>query len=46
MPSSRFPLPQGTLDMLTSPGRKQLKVEKDSWARLTGAVQMVFDEGN
>jgi transcriptional regulator len=107
MPSSRFPIPQGTLDMLilqilslepshgygiaqrlgsvvqvnqgslypalhrleqkgwlksewkqsetgreakfyslTSSGRKQLKVEKDSWARLTGAVQLVFDEGN
>ena len=31
---------------LTFSGRKQLKVEKDSWARLTGAVQLVFDEGN
>ena len=31
---------------LTASGRKRLKVEKDSWARLTGAVQMVFDEGN
>lgn len=31
---------------LTSSGRKQLKVEKDSWTRLTGAVQLVFDEGN
>ena len=31
---------------LTSSGRKQLKVEKDSWARLTGAVQLVFHEGN
>src|SRR5688572_21695243 len=31
---------------LTSSGRKQLKVEKDSWARLAGAVQLVFDEGN
>ncbi|MCW5978409.1 MAG: PadR family transcriptional regulator [Bryobacteraceae bacterium] len=30
---------------LTSSGRKQLKVEKESWARLTGAVQLVFDEG-
>src|SRR5260221_6259068 len=27
-------------------GRKQLKAEKESWARLTGAVQLVFDEGN
>ena len=31
---------------LTSAGRKQLKVEKDSWARLAGAVQLVFDEGH
>ena len=31
---------------LTSSGRRQLKIEKDSWARLTGAVQLVFDEGN
>ena len=26
-------------------GKKQLATEKESWARLTGAVQMVFDEG-
>ena len=31
---------------LTSSGRKQLKAEKESWARLTGAVQLVFDDGN
>ena len=31
---------------LTTSGRKRLKVEKDIWARLTGAVQLVFDEGN
>jgi PadR family transcriptional regulator, regulatory protein PadR len=31
---------------LTSSGRKQLKAEKESWARFTGAVQLVFDEGN
>ena len=31
---------------LTTSGRKRLKVEKDSWARLTGAVQLVFDEDN
>ena len=30
---------------LTSAGRKQLMVEKDGWARLTGAVKLVFDEG-
>src|SRR6188474_875064 len=29
---------------LTSSGRKQLKVEKECWARLTGAIQLVFDE--
>ena len=31
---------------ITRAGRKQLAVEKDSWARLTGAVQLIFDEGN
>src|SRR5437868_5176568 len=31
---------------LTSSGRKQLRVEKDSWTRLTRAVQLIFDEGN
>ena len=31
---------------LTAAGRKQLVVEKDSWARLTGAVRLIFDEGN
>ncbi len=31
---------------ITSAGRKQLAEEKDSWARLTGAVQLIFDEGN
>jgi len=30
---------------LTPAGRKQLAIEKDSWARLTGAVQLVFEEG-
>ena len=30
---------------LTSAGQKQLMVEKDGWARLTGAVKLVFDEG-
>lgn len=29
---------------LTRSGRKQLAVEKDGWARLTGAVQLVFNE--
>ena len=29
---------------LTPSGQKQLRVEKDSWARLTGAVQLIFDE--
>ena len=31
---------------LTPSGRKQLKAEKENWARLTGAVQLVFDEVN
>ncbi|SRR6266498_3897120 len=31
---------------LTRSGRTQLKAEKESWSRLTGAVQLVFDEGN
>jgi transcriptional regulator len=30
---------------LTRSGQKQLRVEKDSWARLTGAVRLIFDEG-
>jgi len=29
---------------LTRSGYKQLRSEKDSWARLTGAVQLIFDE--
>jgi PadR family transcriptional regulator PadR len=31
---------------LTRSGRKQLGAEKASWARLTGAVQLIFEEGN
>jgi PadR family transcriptional regulator PadR len=30
---------------LTGAGRKQLAAEKESWARLTGAVQLIFNEG-
>ena len=30
---------------LTASGRKQLAIEKDDWARLTGSVQLIFDEG-
>src|SRR5262245_47779667 len=30
---------------LTRSGKRQLATERDSWARLTGAVQMIFDEG-
>ena len=30
---------------LTASGRKQLGAEKDGWARLTRAVQLIFDEG-
>jgi PadR family transcriptional regulator, regulatory protein PadR len=29
---------------LTRGGRKQLAAEKDSWARLTGAVQLIFQQ--
>ncbi len=31
---------------LTRAGRKQLAAEKEGWARLTGAVQLIFDEGS
>ena len=31
---------------LTSAGRKQLAVEKDSWAELSRAVKLVFNEGD
>jgi PadR family transcriptional regulator PadR len=30
---------------LTPTGKKQLALERDSWARLSGAVQLIFDEG-
>ena len=30
---------------LTKTGRRQLAVERASWGRLTGAVQLIFDEG-
>jgi len=30
---------------LTPSGRKQLAAEKDDWARLAGAVRLIFDEG-
>jgi DNA-binding PadR family transcriptional regulator len=30
---------------LTRAGRKQLAEEKESWAKLSGAVQLIFDEG-
>lgn len=30
---------------LTAAGRKQLATEKNDWARLAGAVQLIFDEG-
>lgn len=30
---------------LTAAGRKQLAVEKQSWSRLTTAVQLIFEEG-
>jgi transcriptional regulator len=31
---------------LTASGRKQLAAEKNSWARLAGAVQLIFNEGS
>jgi transcriptional regulator len=31
---------------LTPAGRRQLAVERDSWARLSGAVSLIFEEGN
>jgi PadR family transcriptional regulator PadR len=31
---------------LTAAGRRQLAVEKDSWARLSVAVDLIFEEGN
>jgi transcriptional regulator len=30
---------------LTRAGRRQLAIEKESWARLTSAVQLIFNEG-
>lgn len=30
---------------LTRAGKEQLAAEKDSWAKLTGAVQLIFNEG-
>jgi PadR family transcriptional regulator PadR len=31
---------------LTKAGRKQLNLEKESWNRLTTAVQLIFNEGS
>ena len=31
---------------LTQAGRRQLAVEKDSWARLASAVNLIFEQGN
>ncbi len=31
---------------MTPAGRRQLAIEKDSWARLSGAVNLIFEEGN
>ncbi len=31
---------------LTAAGRRQLAIEKDSWARLTTAVTLIFEEGS
>jgi hypothetical protein len=45
MSSSRFPIPQRTLDMVILQ-ILSLEPAKDSRARLTGAVQLIFDEGS
>jgi transcriptional regulator len=37
---------EAKLYSLTSAGRSQLVVEKDSWARLSGAINLIFEEGN
>jgi hypothetical protein len=42
MPSERFR--DAKFYSLARSGQKQLRVEKDSWARLTGVVQLIFDE--
>ena len=31
---------------LTQAGRRQLAFEKNSWARLSGAVRLIFEEGS
>jgi PadR family transcriptional regulator len=31
---------------LTAAGRRQLILERDSWARLSGAVDLIFEEGS
>ena len=31
---------------LTHAGRRQLTIEKDSWARLSDAVNLIFEEGS
>ena len=31
---------------LTAAGRRQLTIEKDSWARLSDAVNLIFEEGS
>jgi len=31
---------------LTQAGRRQLAIEKDQWARLSGAVNLIFEEGS
>ena len=46
MPSPRFPIPQGKFYSITHAGHRQLAVEKDRWARLSGAVKLIFEEGS
>src|SRR5262249_964593 len=37
---------EGTVDCVTRAGRRQIAEGRDSWSRLAGAVQLIFDEGN
>ena len=53
MASARFPIPQGTLDMLilrvlsleAAHGYAIAQRVQQSWDQLTAAVRLIFDEG-
>ena len=44
--SSRRPAGRPSSTPSPPAGRRQLAVEKDSWARLSGAVNLIFEEGS